>query len=369
MDENDSKPKVILGPFKTGNVGSISLLNTVFKNNIIDKYDVIPFYTDRNKGNTSLSEFNFRNVIYFLKQNLSLIHLVRRVKPDIFHFSLHSYWSMEKSLAMIGIAKFFGAKKTIAHLHGGSFEKFWTEMHPIRKKRARKLFKNVDLILVASTYWKEFFKKHEFPNQTHIVNNPINEDFVNSLEKVKSTKRNKKFLFIGSLGERKGTYDLLKVAEENKSFSLILIGNSEKRGDFEKISRIIEEKQLRNIELIKSDRLALDDKVRYFSECGCFIFPSYIENFPLVIIEAAAAQMPIITTRVGAIPEFFKDKQDVLFVEAGDIAQINDAIDQIQNSDELAEFLGNNARQVYLNKLHLSYIIDQLDEGYQKVLS
>lgn len=368
MRKNNIKPKVILGPYKNDNVGSISLLNTVFKNNMENDFEVIPFFTDREKGNRSLAEFNFTNLTYFFKQNLDLIRLVKKHKPDIFHFSLHSYWSMEKSLVMITIAKFFGSKKTIAHLHGGSFEKFWTEMNPIRKTVARQLFKNVDLIIVASTYWKEFFEKNGFSNHVQIVNNPISEEFVREIEKVKVIARNTDYLFVGSLGERKGTYDLLKVAEMDKNFSITLIGNSEKIGDFEKISEIIEQKKLSNIKLIKSDRLELDEKVKYFSESGCFILPSYSENFPLVIIEAAASSIPIISTRVGAVPEFFTNEQNILFVKAGDIQQINSAINQISQNKLKANELGKKAHQVYESKLSLPLIVDQLREAYQNVL-
>ncbi|MGB3606473.1 MAG: glycosyltransferase family 4 protein [Psychroserpens sp.] len=369
MIDNSQKVKVLLGPFKTDNHGSISLLNTVFKNNLGNDYDVVPFYTNREKGKTSLSQFNFNNISYFFKQKIDLIKLVRNHKPDIFHFSMHSYWSMEKSLTMIAIAKLYGTKKTIAHLHGGSFEKFWNEMNPIRKSLARQLFKNVDLIIVASTYWKEFFQKNEFLNQVEIVNNPINEEYVKQVGNEKVKKRNTDYLFIGSLGERKGTFDLLKVAEMNKDFSLVIIGNSDKVGDYEKISEIIEQKKLNNIKLIKSDRLTLSDKVKYFSQSGCFIFPSYTENFPLVIIEAAAASIPIISTRVGALPEFFSHEQNILFVEAGDLNQINSAINQISNNKIRANELGDNARQVYEEKLALPLIVKQLRNAYKIVLN
>ena len=276
---------------------------------------------------------------------------------------------MEKSLVMITIAKYFGAKKSIAHLHGGSFEKFWTEMNPIRKWFAKQLFKKVDLIMVASTYWKGFFVNNNFPNKVHIVNNPINEEFVREIEKVKKQERNKEYLFVGSLGKRKGTYDLLKVAELNKNFNVTLVGNSEKTGDFEKIFKIKTEKKLSNVKLIKSDRLELEAKVDYFSQYGCFVFPSYTENFPLVIIEAAAAAMPIISTRVGAVPEFFEDGQNIMFIEAGNIQQINSTINQMSNNDSKINALGRKGREVYENKLALPLIINQLHNAYKTLVN
>ncbi|MEM6517317.1 MAG: glycosyltransferase family 4 protein [Bacteroidota bacterium] len=351
------------------NTGSITLLNSVFKNNIGDDFEIIPFYTDREKGKTKLSEFNFTNLAYFKSQQNDLKKLIRKHKPDVFHFSMHSNWSMEKSLALLTTAKKSGVKKTIAHLHGGSFEKFWKEMNPIRRAIAKRLFKNVDIIIVASTYWKDFFKKNGFTNHIKIVNNPINQKFVERVNLTEQANRNSKFLFIGSLGKRKGTYDLLKLAERNKKIKLTLIGNSEKTGDFERLDEIIKEKKLNNVELIKSDRLPIDDKVNYFRSMGCFIFPSHIENFPLVIIEAAAAGMPIIATPVGALPEFFEHDKNIIFIEPGNLDQINSAVEQVMSSPLKAVGLGQNANRVFNQKLNLPIIIEQLKQAYKTILN
>jgi len=45
------------------------------------------------------------------------------------------------------------------------------------------------------------------------------------------------------------------------------------------------------------------EKDRLFSECDCFCFPSYIESFGLVLAEAMAFGLPIVTTRRPGTPE------------------------------------------------------------------
>ena len=79
--------------------------------------------------------------------------------------------------------------------------------------------------------------------------------------------------------------------------------------------------------------------------------------------------MPIISTRVGALPEFFTDDKNILFVEPGDIQQINFAISQISNDNLIVNKLGGKARQVYEEKLVLSLIIKQLRNAYKIVLN
>ena len=49
----------------------------------------------------------------------------------------------------------------------------------------------------------------------------------------------------------------------------------------------------------------------------CLVVPSRAESLPYIVLEAAAAGLPMIATRVGGIPEIFGDAADTL-IPAGD---------------------------------------------------
>ena len=57
------------------------------------------------------------------------------------------------------------------------------------------------------------------------------------------------------------------------------------------------------------------DAYRYLKAFDVFVLPSLKEGFPWVIIEAAAAGIPIVATKVGAIPEILPEE---CLVEPGD---------------------------------------------------
>ncbi len=109
-----------------------------------------------------------------------------------------------------------------------------------------------------------------------------------------------------------------------------------RKNDIVKITNLISQNQLSSkVNIVLSEKLNLQDKVNYFTQNEVFLFPSHNENFPLVIIEAACAGMPIITTPVGAIPEFFTHMENIYFVEPGNIEEIKSAIQyMIQNPKE-----------------------------------
>jgi glycosyltransferase involved in cell wall biosynthesis len=73
-----------------------------------------------------------------------------------------------------------------------------------------------------------------------------------------------------------------------------------------------------------------DDMLRRrYSECSAFLYPSRYEGFGLPPLEAMACGAPVVTTNVGAVPEFAIDGQNAIVTGAGDIAGMADAIDAL----------------------------------------
>ncbi|MFO7964483.1 MAG: hypothetical protein R6U50_11215, partial [Desulfobacterales bacterium] len=60
---------------------------------------------------------------------------------------------MEKAIVFLKIAKWSGAK-TLGHLHGGSFDVFWTNLSARRKAFAQKELNKLDALIVLSDYWR-----------------------------------------------------------------------------------------------------------------------------------------------------------------------------------------------------------------------
>jgi len=61
--------------------------------------------------------------------------------------------------------------------------------------------------------------------------------------------------------------------------------------------------KMNNIDIIKLGYLGEKELVKYYSAADIFINPSKADVFPLVVAEAMAAALPIISTHVGGIPE------------------------------------------------------------------
>jgi glycosyltransferase involved in cell wall biosynthesis len=74
----------------------------------------------------------------------------------------------------------------------------------------------------------------------------------------------------------------------------------------------------------------------------CFVLPSINENQPMALIEAMAAGLPCIASRVGAVPDLLSGGAGVL-VEPGNPHQLAEAIAHLSDDNALAAELGREA--------------------------
>jgi glycosyltransferase involved in cell wall biosynthesis len=123
-------------------------------------------------------------------------------------------------------------------------------------------------------------------------------------------------LFIGRFIESKGLMDVISACkllrECNQPFMLLCVGDGIAREGAE----------------VEVDRLGLGSNVRFFgyvpeeqatafyANSTILLFPTYhYEGFPMVIFNAAAAGLPIITTRIRAAADYLKEPDNCLWVE------------------------------------------------------
>lgn len=83
---------------------------------------------------------------------------------------------------------------------------------------------------------------------------------------------------------------------------------------------------------------------RLYADADVFALPTTADASPHVVLEAMAAGLPVITTRVGAIPEVVRDGESGLLVEVGDVEGLTRALERLCAQPDLAREMGNRAR-------------------------
>jgi len=208
--------------------------------------------------------------------------------------------------------------------HGGSLHYRWGSPTGLFYLSAeRMLMRRTDLFLFESAYGRDVFKAKigEPEGLARIVYNGVSDD---EFQPIVVGPGATDLLFIGELRVLKGVDVLIAaikaLAQDGRSISATIVGDGPDRARFERAVA----------------QQGLGDKVRFvgtkparaaFALGRLLVVPSRAESLPYIVLEAAAAGVPMIATRVGGIPEIFGPDSGAL-VPPGDSSALTHAIGQ-----------------------------------------
>lgn len=345
---------LMIGPGETKNSGGgIATYSDILASKLSNEYDVIRIITmDKN---TKLSK------IFKLIKALFLVLLyIIQDKNIIAHINTaHNNSFMRKAL-FVRLLRYFKVP-VVLHLHSSEFHNFYSNLSKNKQEYVKKIFKMSNSVILLSNSWKEWFITNigERDNVTVIYNGM--DDY---LDEKQQLNKKKDIVFIGRLGKRKGTYDLIQafnnVLNSYKGIKLILAGDGE----------ITECKELVDSLGIKDSVIFLGwinskQKKELLNTSEIFVLPSYNEGFPLSILEAMSTKMAIISTTVGGIPEEIENKVSGLLIEPGDIKLMTFYLKEILENKDYSERLGNNARKRYKELFTIEKIVNDIKHIYK----
>lgn len=106
-----------------------------------------------------------------------------------------------------------------------------------------------------------------------------------------------------------------------------------------------------------------EDARRCLAGCDVYVNSSISEGVSLTILEAMAAGLPVIATRVGGTPEVI-DHSCGLLVEARDPAALADGLDRLFQDAAARRRLGDRARHVVVERFGLDAMVERYRQVY-----
>jgi glycosyltransferase involved in cell wall biosynthesis len=100
-----------------------------------------------------------------------------------------------------------------------------------------------------------------------------------------------------------------------------------------------------------------------------FAFPSFMEASPNAVIEAMAAGLPIVATRVGGIPELIEDGRNGLLVPPGDDRALAAGLLRLIERPQLAARVADAARQTVDARFSFDRMVGEFQELFLHELS
>ena len=177
------------------------------------------------------------------------------------------------------------------------------------------------------------------------IPNSLNRDKsnVNQLYR-KRNYYNKNNIVVGAMGrlvKKKGFEFLVKVCMEMDNVELLIAGNGKEMGNLKNISF-----QKESIKLLGW----IENKDSFFKKIDVFCSSSNEEPFGLVIIEAMARGIPIISTNCNGPIDIIKNNKDGLLIEKNNKIELKNAITKLKDNVNLRGKLGLSAFNKCKNK-------------------
>jgi glycosyltransferase involved in cell wall biosynthesis len=253
---------------------------------------------------------------------------------------------VEKSL-MLQYARMRGAH-TLMFLRHGAFMGH-CRASAVRRYVARGLLHGISVHLCQGDSWRRFFVSDlRLPEECcrTIENWTVTEDLLAiGRERTYDPRAGVRFVFVGWLEAVKGIPELLEAFARLHSSSdlpateLVIAGS----GSLEAYCREWVAKAGLSDRVQIAGWVTGVDKHRLLASADIFVLPSHAEGLSNAMLEAMAAGLPVIVTRVGSLPDVVRDGVHGSLLEPGDVDALTGHMRALAADRQRRELLGRAA--------------------------
>ena len=206
-------------------------------------------------------------------------------------------------------------------------------------------------VIITETDYSEKFLRERFPERADRIRRIYNGLNLGEFGRANFSSDPPLIVAIGRLIAKKGFANLIRacalLVEHGRSFRCEIFGE----GPLENQLRgQIEESGLK--ELVQLPGAKPQHEIRKcLARARVFVMPSVpeaeggMDNLPTVIMEAMATALPVVSTRIGGIPEMVVESETGFLVEPDDVVALAGAIEEVINDRSLGQKLGQAGYQ------------------------
>jgi glycosyltransferase involved in cell wall biosynthesis len=222
-----------------------------------------------------------------------------------------------------------------------------TEFHDLRHFRLAEKTESASFVVCISDFARSQLMSVTDPGRwerLHVIHVGIPVDQFTRAHDRNGSGHTPVILYIGRLVPEKGQTVLLeavaRLTERGIDVELQLAGEGALRPELER----------------SAARLDIADRVTFLGAVGqeelrdlyeraaIFCLPSFAEGVPVVLMEAMAMGLPVVTTRIAGIPELVEHERSGILVAPGRADELTDSLAALLEEPELRRNLGANGR-------------------------
>jgi len=280
--------------------------------------------------------------------------LIRQLKPDV----LHGHGA--KAGAFMRLKTASKGKIRVYTPHGGSLHfPLTTFKGNLYARVERWLMNNTDLFLFESAFARDTYQR-TIGTPTGLVRCVFNGVTASEFDPIVKAEDATDLLYVGEFRHIKGA-DLLidavaRLRADGRPVKLTVAGDGEESEGLRA--------QVQRHGLGDAVRFIGHVKARYgFSKGSLLVVPSRGDSMPYVVIEAAAAGIPMVAANVGGIPEIFGPHSDALFAP-NNAAAMADAIETALGNPAAAQERAKALRERIFQHFSQNAMVEGVLAGY-----
>jgi len=232
------------------------------------------------------------------------------------------------------------------------------------------------VVTVCDAFTKRLVQMGVARERIHVQHNSIRPEPAVNVEEITSLQKQlginestRMILAVGRLSQEKAQIALLRAFKlltetyGELTARLVIVGDGPEREALEEAA----------VSFGLSDRIVFTGQVNnaqvYFEAADVLVNPSHSEGSPYVLLEAMAADLPIVATAVGGVPEMLENNESALLVPVDNPPAMADAIALIFSDEKLAGRLAKNAHELVSTRLSPEAYVRSLAQVYSEVIS
>jgi len=235
-------------------------------------------------------------------------------------------------------------------------------INALTRRIARRFYNLCSLLIVPSEEVEQIYEKNKIHTSMEIVH--LGTDTQKFLPAGDKKEAKKKvgidpyctiIGFSGRIGREKDLITLYRafrrLEKKHPNLKLLIVGKGVK--ELEKLFS-----SNRNIMLPGS----VDNVVDYLQAMDVFVLPSLTETSSLATMEAMACELPVVTTKVGFVKEYIREKHNGMFFPFKNSLVLSMKIEMLLENPELRAELGRNARKTIVESFSWEKTKERISE-------
>ena len=320
--------------------------------------EIIPISFDRfvssSEGKSIFSRV-FRGIQAYKVPVKKAISSMKMDAPDVLHLCTSAGFGLFRDLVLLRKAKRYGIK-TVVHFHFGRIPELQNQNN-WEWKLICKVVRLCDTAVVMNRPSEKTLLASGFTNVKYLPN-PLAMNVLKKIEEIRDSYKRvpRRLLYAGHVIKTKGVYELVEACSQIPNIELRIVGKC--LPDVELDLKTIASKNNDGTWMNIVGEVDHDTVLAELLQADMFVFPSYTEGFPNVILEAMGCGCPIVSSDVGAIPEML----DIDGTPCGvcfkpkSVDQLLAAMKEILDNDIVKATLSESA----FKRLNLEYVMPKV---------